>query len=174
MQKNRPQIFMHSSWAPSELEALSGLTPVAVRDLRRRGLAPASEGRTLKLTIVAQLFLLSELTAHGFGPKRVKETSEEFAEPLTEQALSHGEAWADDKAHAAWLASKGSKKQAANLILFEGPEKKARGLSDLAELHQLRWSTVSVVDLKSLGSKLAKHLAERPSWLFDREGANQS
>lgn len=156
------------------MEALSGLTPVAVRDLRRRGLAPASEGRTLKLTTVAQLFLLSELTAHGFGPKRVKEASEKFADPLRVQALSHREAWTDDKAHAAWLASQSGAKQTVKLILIQGAEKKASGLTDLAELHKLSWSTVSVVDLKSLGSKLAEHLAARPSWLFDRDGVSAS
>lgn len=168
MKKNHPRHFRHKTWTPSDLQGLCGLSPVNLRDLRRRDLVPKEVTRKFKLETVSQLFLLAELTAHGFGPKSIKAVTEQFAEELRQHALQHRSAWADDRSHSAWLKSAFGKPPKTNFILMGQAGEQAIAAIDLAGLRKGTSATVTVVDLGKLGARLGKHLALRPSLLADR------
>lgn len=174
MQKKHPKIFKIRAWSLSNFQKLSGMTPALIRDWRRRGLAPESEGGKLKLESVAQLLLLSELTAHGFGPKRVKGVAEQFSDALRGHALQHRSAWVDDRSHAAWLESSFGKKAKPRFIVIESAGDTATAIDDLSELNQDGSVVVSIIDLERLGRKLGERLAQHPSALADsREDTGQ-
>lgn len=171
MKRKHPQLFKHKVWTPAELEKLSGLSPVALRDLRRRNIAPKTESRKLRLEAVAQLFLLSELTDHGFGPKSVVHISEQFADEMRLHALQHRCAWVDDASHAAWLKSSFGKAPKAKFILIERAGDKAITLNKLSDMSQDHGATVTLVDLEQLGRRLGEHLTHRASsWETNEEG----
>ncbi|WP_369026396.1 hypothetical protein [Qipengyuania sp. RANM35] len=163
MERKHPQIFTHMTWTPSELQELSGLSPVTLRDLRRRNLAPKDETRKLDLKTVAQLFLLSELADHGFGPKSVSHIAQQFCDALRHHALQHRSSWVNDVSHAAWLKSSFGKTQSSKFILIERAGGTAVAIDDLSKMDQNRGATISLVNLEHLGCRLAEHLSRRPS-----------
>lgn len=170
MKQSHPKLFKHKTWAPSDLEKLSGLSPVSLRDLRRRELIPKDETRTLKLETVAQLLLLSELTAHGFGPKSIQKITVQFANKLRDHALQHRCAWTDDRSHTSWLNSSFGKQPKENYLFIERAGGKVIAVRDIDAVHTSSAATVTLVDIRWLGAKLGKHLALRPSALVDSKG----
>jgi len=163
-------IFTHKKWTPSAFQRLSGLSPVAVRDLRRRGLAPESEGGKLGLEAVAELHLLSALTSHGFGPKSVRATAKEFADAVQQHALANRSAWTDDKSHAAWLGSSFGKRKGPRFILIESAEKGGVAIDDPTALPNNTAPIVTIIDLERLGKELSEHMAHHPSRLAPNSG----
>lgn len=168
MGKNQPRFFKHRTWTPSDLQGLSGLSPVNLRDLRRRELVPKNEARKFKLETVAHLLILVELTAHGFGPKSVKQIAEQFSDDLRRHALQHRSAWTDDRSHSAWLKSAFGKRPEPNFVLIKRADEPAIPAVDIAAIQDLGSTTVTVIDLGRLGARLGEHLAHRPSTLITK------
>lgn len=162
MPKKPIRLVTHKVWSPAELERLSGLSPVALRDLRRRGLAPDGEHRKLSLSEVSQLFLQTALVTHGFGPKRINAAAEGYASALVAHALDERCSWTDDASYQAWLDGPSIERK-SRYLLFAGSSPQAQGVDDLTEFTSVFSPVVTVLDLKSLGQKLSRHLAERPS-----------
>ncbi len=162
MPKRPIRLAVHKTWTPASLERLCGLKPVALRDLRRRGLAPEGEKRTLRLNEVAQLFLQSTLVAHGFGPKRISVIAERYACALMGYALDEPSSWSDEGSYRAWLDGPVSQRK-SRYVLLSGSSPEAQLVDTLTELSSIIEPIVTVLDLKSLGQKLSLHLAERPS-----------
>ena len=155
--------FTHKLWAPADLGQLASLSPVNLRDLRRRKLAPAGEGRRLRLEHVAQLLLQSEMVAHGFGPKRIQSIAERYARGVMAFALMEPTSWVDEDTHRAWIRSPSSR-CGARYVLIAGQAAEAQSEETLIEALSSLGSVVTVLDLKSLGLKLSSHLAMRPSF----------
>lgn len=156
-------LIKHAPWKPADVEGLCGLSPVALRDLRRRGLAPESEGRTLPLNSVAQLLLQTELAQHGLGPKSVQPFVEKHAPAIVAFALSRPSSWADESAYRSW--KKGiSKKNADRFAVLTNSADVSVAQETLRELNGAEGPAVmTVVDLFYLGNKLADELSVRPS-----------
>lgn len=169
MASSTPKIFVHQDWTPGALERLTNLSQVLVRDWRRRGLAPASDGRKLGLRNVAQLFILSELVASGFGPKRIKSIAEQHDNAVTRYALMEPCAWADDGSYRAWVKSPSSK-CGARYVVISGHVAEPQSEETLPQRLSSFGSVVTVIDLKALGQKLSTHLAERPSFATNSSG----
>ncbi|MDZ4308638.1 hypothetical protein [Allopontixanthobacter sp.] len=170
MNQYPPQIFKHKAWTPRELERLSNLSPVAIRDLRRRGLAPESEGGKLNLEAVAQILLLSELSAHGFGPKRITGIAKSYADVVRQYALSQRSSWVDETSHEAWSKSPLSKHSSPRYLLISASNGDAIALNDLSEVPINAEAIVSLVNLELLGKRMGEHLADRPSSLAEAGG----
>jgi hypothetical protein len=162
MVQKQSQLITHKAWTPADVERLSGLSPVALRDLRRRGLAPDSEQRKMSLSAAAQLFLQSKLVAHGFGPKSVKPLAEAFADDVVRHAMEMKASWIDEASYKIWLDSPLRQNNARYLVVVAN-EKEGRLIESLSELSGLTYPVVTLVDLKALGDELSRHLADRPS-----------
>jgi hypothetical protein len=158
------RVVTHQSWTPADLERVSGLSPVALRDLRRRGLAPDSERRKLRLIEVGQLLLQSELVGHGFGPKRINAISRQYADDLVAHALDEPSSWTDEDSYLAWLDGPSSENK-SRYVLLAGSTPQVQQVDTLKGMLSMAEPVVTVLDLKLLGQKLSLHLAERPSSL---------
>lgn len=156
------RLATHKVWTPADLQRLSGLSPVSLRDLRRRGLAPLGEHRKLGLSEVAQLFLQSVLVAHGFGPKSIHTIAERYANALVSHALDEPCSWTDDASYRAWKDGPSTERK-YRFVLLAGSSPEAQQIDNLTEITSVLTPVVTVLDLKSLGRKLSCHLAERPS-----------
>ena len=155
-------VFTHKAWKPSELERLSGLSPGALRDLRRRKLAPDADSRKMSLLVAAQLFLQSELVKHGFGPKSVKHIAEAYASEIVAHALRERVSWSDEGSHRLW-SERPDNKPEANFLILKSPEFQAFAIDGISELTDIGDVVITLVDLRSLGKILAGHLAGKPS-----------
>lgn len=156
-------LFKHQAWKPADVEALCGLSPVALRDLRRRGLAPESDGRTLPLNSVAQLLLQTELAKHGLGPKSVQAFVGEHAVAVVAFALDRVSSWTDESAFESWKKS-ASHRDWARFALLSNAIRENQARNTLAEIEAGTGSAVTtVVDLRALADRLAIMIESRPS-----------
>ena len=156
-------LIKHSPWKPADVERLCGLAPVALRDLRRRGLAPESEGRALPLNSVAQLLLQTELAKHGFGPKSVQHFAEKHASAVVAFALDRPTSWTDQSAYLSGKKSI-SKRKTGRFAIFTNSADVSDARETLPELQGAKGPAVmTVVDLMGLGDRLADGLMARPS-----------
>jgi hypothetical protein len=155
-------LFIHKAWKPSELERLSGLSPVAVRDLRRRKLAPDADSRKMSLVVAAQLFLQSELVRHGFGPKGVNHIAERYAPEIVAHALSDSMSWSDETAHRLWTERPDNQPK-ANFLILKSPDLQPVAINCISDLASTSDAVFTVVNLCSLGRTMASHLASKPS-----------
>lgn len=76
--------------------------------------------------------------------------------------MAERQSWADEDSHRAWLGSPQSERQ-ARYVLIAGAGQEAQSVDSLTELSSNLEAPVTVLDLKSLGVKLSRHLSERPS-----------
>lgn len=105
MENYRTAIFVHPRFQPGDLERIVGLTPVAVRDWRRRGLIHPSlekEKGGFHLSTLADLLLLKRLSDHGIGPKQVYGWTNSYSRHIFWHALADRSAWASDEAWELW------------------------------------------------------------------------
>jgi hypothetical protein len=96
MTEHKKPRFEHSKFQPSEVELITGLAPVLIRDWRRRDLIHKSMDKGAEgfdLGAVTEFLLLKRLSDHGIGPKRVYGWSTSLADHILRHALRATSAW---------------------------------------------------------------------------------
>ena len=90
---------------PAEVETITGVPPVLLRDWRRRGiLSERNDGKVDGFSVgaLAEIALFQSLSTHGIGPKAVHGWSFSMVGHIVQFALAEPEAWATAEAYSAW------------------------------------------------------------------------
>lgn len=159
MEKHIIYDFHFARFPISELERLTGLTPVGLRDWRRRGLihptmSPKEDG-SFHLGTIAELLLLKRLSNHGIGPKQVYGWTSSFGSHVLWHAVNHRDAWANDEA---WEVrqremAKGRHYHPRYMVIHTAPGGIIGTLTLDKAMSPLR-DVATIVDLETLGSEL--------------------
>lgn len=154
--------FIHPRFTPSEVERVTGLSPVAVRDWRRRGLIhptlDKSEDGRFHMLSVAELLLLKRLSDHGIGPKQVYGWASSYSKHLFHHALNDSSAWTTGEAWEEWQRYRAHGEKVEGSLKRFWVIRTAPGGFEMTDdpFRALRGSNGvgTIVDFEALGSEL--------------------
>lgn len=148
---------------PSEMKALTGLTPVAIRDWRRRNIIHQSyekEGDGYHALSVAALLFLKRISDHGLSPKGFMGWADSFASIILRFTLDDESMWSSSEAFRAFQES--DRKNAIprkRYLVIRTPPGGFHLVNHIQEAPRPQRDMETVVDLELLGVMLRERFA---------------
>ncbi|MBB5726608.1 hypothetical protein FHS97_002551 [Sphingomonas endophytica] len=148
--------FAFATFAPDDLQPITGAAPVLIRDWRRRGVIGHDIGggaAGFPLESVAYLVLLRTLTAHGLKIKAAAASLRAAATDVMLFALDDEAAWATEKAWHAWTLCREHYTPTTRYLACNGTGK-VWAIDKLDAACSKAEPAVTVIDLAAVGATL--------------------
>lgn len=147
---------------PRELEHLTGLTPGAIRDWRRRKLIHESyekEGTGFHPVTIAAFLFLKQMSDHGIGPKQFFGWEAGFATLILRHAMADASMWETDEAWNVYQdeQTKHSLPLTQYLVIRTPPDGYAH-VNRIGDAFRGDRNVQTIVDLEALGLHLRERL----------------
>ncbi|MGE0776682.1 MAG: hypothetical protein AB7G25_07715 [Sphingomonadaceae bacterium] len=176
MLEHRIPHFVFPNFLPADVERITGLSPVAIRDWRRRELIHPSLDRGadgFPFGTVAEFMLLKTLSDHGIGPKRIYGWSSAYSTKIVHHALDAHSAWASEEAWTAWKSE--VRPGPERFMVMLTPPHGFIAADDLNDALRHGREVATIVDLALLGERLREKTSGSLSavrWTIARERAD--
>lgn len=158
MEKDQTSRVLSRHFKPSEMESLTGLTPVAIRDWRRRNIIHHSyekEENGYHAHSVATLLFLKRISDHGLSPKAFVGWSLSFADMILRHTLDDERMWNSVQAFREF--GEADRKHAIprkRYLIIRTPPAGFHLVNDLLEAPHPRRDIETLVNLEHLGEML--------------------